>query len=860
MKVPLSWVGEFVDLGGVAPERVAELLTLRTCEVDGVHRIGAGLEPIVIGEVIEAAKHPNADNLRVTKVNVGRGELLPIVCGAPNVAAGQKVAVAVPGARLPGGLEIGERKLRGETSRGMICSERELGLGDEHDGILVLEPEAEVGRPLLSLPSVADAVLEIDNKSINHRPDLWGLYGFAGELAAILERELKPYPVEPYPVDPKVARRAANASRAAGPEEFPLEREPGRRVAVAIEDGHACRRYLAAHFTGVRVAPSPSWMQRRLRMVGARPISNVVDVSNYVMFELGQPTHAFDWEKLDGRRIVVRRAALGETLVTLDGQTRKLLPSDLVIADARRPVGLAGVMGGRDSEVAAGTSAIVLESATFDAATIRRTATRLALRSEASARFEKSIDPESAEWAVARIHKFARQGLLGPGAALASRVTVEGTGASPAKSVTLSSLEVGQRLGVEPAEARTSAHQWWALLRRLGLGVDESPDRQSATVTIPSHRATKDLAEPIDLVEEIARLRGYEKVVPRPLDAPVVPPPSQGERRALVRRVEDRLAALGFRGLETYSFLADSTIDALGLEGPFVTVKNAIAADHSRVRREGLPSLIALAARNLAAEPELRLFEIAKGYRPERPRADPFVGAEPGEPQEIHSVAGVIAGAAAPAGAKPSFQDGAFFRAKGLVAALLEGLGLAPDFVGADALAREGAAESVAAARPYLHPKRLLLVGSAPRLLGTVGELHPEAAARLGLASAQVAGFELDLPALEAAVAAAGPKKLVPIPRFPGVNVDVALAAPERERAADLERLVRDADPGLVRSVELFDVYRGAELGAGVRSLAFHVELRADDRTLSDADASAFLKRVAAAASARGASLRGWQG
>ena len=329
MKIPYSWLSEYVDLDGVDPNDVARRLTLHTCEVEGVHRIGAGLESIVVGEVVACAKHPNADNLSVTRVNVGIGELLPIVCGAPNVAKGQKVAIVLPGTRLPGA-RGGERKIRGEVSRGMICSEKELGLGDDHDGIVVLEPEAAVGAKLVALPSIQDWVLEIDNKSVNHRPDLWGIHGFAREVGAILGKSLTRLRdlVDPR-IDEWWSTHPANSQGS-----FPVE----------VEDPARCPRYLATVFEGISIGPSPAWMARRLRLVGARPISNVVDLTNYVMFELGQPTHAFDRAKLRGGRIVVRTARAGVAHHARWAIAKVGIDRSPHLR-RRGPVGLAGVMG-----------------------------------------------------------------------------------------------------------------------------------------------------------------------------------------------------------------------------------------------------------------------------------------------------------------------------------------------------------------------------------------------------------------------------------------------------------------------------------------------------------------------------------
>ncbi|MFN0208098.1 MAG: phenylalanine--tRNA ligase subunit beta [Planctomycetota bacterium] len=836
MKIPYSWLKEYINLDDVPPERVAELLTLRTCEVDAVHHVGGGLDNILIGEVVEAEKHPNADSLKVTKVNVGRGELLPIVCGAPNVAKGQKVAVAVPGAKLPNGLEITERKLRGEISRGMICSERELGLGDEHDGILVLEPDAVVGAKLTSLPSIEDWIIEIDNKSVNHRPDLWGIYGFVRELGAILKKDYKKYC--------DTSTRFGSGAN-------------GRDAKISIEAPDLCSRYAGLFIINVSVGPSPAWMQRRLRMLGARRISNVVDATNYVMFEIGQPTHAFDLDKIQGGRVLVRNASNGEKLETLDKQERVLQNSDLVIADGERAIGLAGVMGGANTEVDKTTKIILLESANFHAATVRRTAARLGLRSEASTRFEKTLDPMSTQFAVERMIQLLKVS-FGADASFTEAIA-EGPEPSQSLSIPLSVSFVRSRIGSLKNDQAASDAELLNPLERLGITVRRQ-NQDQYICDVPSYRSTKDITEPIDLVEEIARLRGYENVVPEPLVAPVAPPRTQNARRATIRRAEDSLVNLGFRSLESYSFLADSLIQQLGIENQqFVTLKNSLVVDQSRMRREVLPSLLGIISKNLQYEPDLRLFEAGKGYRPDHARVDTNIGAGKQEPQEIHSIAGIIAMGEA-GDSKSKFNDGIFFRAKAVVTSLLGALALPAEFVTLDRL-KDG--KGAPSALPYIHPRRRILVGATVsghhRLLGFVGELHPEVAGRLGLQNVDVAGFELDLEAIEAACAAAGPPRFIPIPKFPGITVDVALAAPENVSVEQLELLVRSADSKLCRSVSVFDIYRGPELGAGMRSVAFHVELRADDRTLNVADETQYLKSLAKNAADLKATLRGWQ-
>jgi phenylalanyl-tRNA synthetase beta chain len=518
--------------------------------------------------------------------------------------------------------------------------------------------------------------------------------------------------------------------------------------------------------------------------------------------------------------------------VTLDEKKRDLLTSDLLIADGNRGVGLAGVMGGANSEVSASTTSVLLESASFDATTIRRTALRLGLRSEASARFEKSLPPYLTSVALGRTLKLVHEG-FGGGAEARGPATLAGDRGPESTAVSVGLDFIATRLAARGDEVEREARIWCEALESLGIRARRSGD--SLTCEVPWYRATKDLTEPIDLVEEIARIRGYERVRPEPLTAAVVPPPSQGERRALVRRVEDRLCALGFRGLETYSFLSDAVIAQLGLDGErFVQLQNSLVAGESRVRREVLPSVLALVAKNAAVEADLRLFEVGKGYRLEAPRQDPYVGAGDAEPSELHLAAGVVARSAS-SGVKPAYDSGAFFAVKGVVAALLEGLDVEPGFAPGGA------------PRPYFHPQRRL-------------EVHPTAAKRLGVESLDVAAFELDLTALEAAVAAAGPRRFTGIPRFPGISVDVSLAAPASTSIDALEALVLAAAPDLCRGLRLFDIYAGPELGEGRRSAAFHLELRSDERTLTDADENGFLAELAKRAKAAGVELRGWKG
>jgi phenylalanyl-tRNA synthetase beta chain len=804
MKISLNWLGRYVDLSGLAPERIALDLTMGTAETEGLQRFGAGIEGVVIGHVVSCAKHPEADKLSLTRIDFGAGEAVQVVCGAPNVRAGQKVAFAPIGTQLPGGLEIKKAKIRGAESLGMICSERELGLSDENAGILVLEDELRVGAPLLAaVPEAGDWVIEIDNKSVTHRPDLWGHYGFARELAAIYGRELRPYPApEPLCGDAPAPR-------------------------VRIQDHAGCSRYVALRISGLRVERSPRWLPYLLAAVGQRSISNLVDLSNFVMLDLGQPNHTFDAAKLSPDGIEVRRAQDGESLVTLDGVERRLVREDLLICDGPTPVAIAGVMGGGATEVSEGTSEILLESACFDPVSVRRSAQRLALRTEASARFEKSLDPTQALDAAYRFAALAQE--LCPGAHVRAAIADVGEWKRPGKTVQLSGEFVRTRLGAPIEDERIVG-----ILDRLGFQVRE--ERAGFAVDVPTWRATKDIAIAEDLVEEVGRMVGYDNIAAVPHAMPLVPP-HRDEERLLRRRAEDVMAALGYSQALNYSFVTDEILAALG-EDParYVEVLNPIAVNASRIRREGVPSLLSNLVDNLRHASRVALFEVGKGYLLEE------LGAR-SEPRERHWIAALLANARGAEPAQRQLVPGAFYALKGA----LEELGLRLDAPQLEMAPLAGPAPA------WAHPARCARVRRGSQDLGVLAEAHPRVLRALG-ADAEVALFELDLRALLGACERA--RTYVPLPRFPATRLDVAVAAPRALRSDALEAAIRSAAPEQVGTIEVFDVYEGASVGAGRRSLAYHVELLSPERTLGEKDVARFLERLAEVLSARGAELR----
>ncbi len=798
MKISLNWLGDFVDLSDHTPQQVADLLSMHTAEVEGVEEYGAELRPLVVGEVVECAPHPAADKLSLTQVDFGAEQTVPVVCGASNVRQGQKIAFAPVGCVLPGGLKIKKAKLRGEASHGMICSGRELELSDDQAGILELACDAEVGRSLAEELGLLDPVLELDNKSLTHRPDLWGHYGFARELAAILGRRLQPLPLlSDYP--------------AAGADPVPIR----------IEDGTGCSFY-----AGLRIdldAPpqaSPERIQQRLLATGLRPINDIVDLSNYVMLELGQPTHAFAWPQLAGSCIVVRGAASGEKLTTLDGVERVLDPHDMVIADQQRPVALAGVIGGADSEVGDDTTQLLLESAAFNATSVRRSAHRHGLRSDASARFEKSLDPALADLALRRYcHLLAE---IRPQARIVAAPASAGCDEVDLRHIDLDPERCAELLGVGIAR-----DQIGAILQSLGFASEDAGAHLH--VRVPSWRASKDVRTAIDLVEEVGRIYGYHKIAEQPLQAPVQAPradPGRMLERRLVARLHGAHAAYESQG---YTFLQHSWAERLGLQGDdFVCVDNPVQDGVDLIRHDPVPTLLEQAVGNLREETSGCLFEIGKGYRP----------VEQGLPPQRRWLAAVMW---RPEGGVEQGPGSLFAAARTVAEDLLRCAGL-----------RRSDPCPGAVDAPWAHPARALTWQDP---LALVALLHPRLREELGARRSAIAVVRIDLDELHRLAAAAQPA-FRPPSRFPAIKVDVALALPATVPYAEVENALRQAGGRVLEELHMFDLFEGGTLAPGQRSLAFHALLRASDRTLKDKDEQKFLTKVAQAAERLGGGLR----
>jgi phenylalanyl-tRNA synthetase beta chain len=812
MRVPLEWLHDYVrpDLD---VRELATRLALTGTEVDRLHRHGvAALDAFVVGRVLEAGPHPDADRLTVCRVAVAEGEETEIVCGAPNVAAGQTVAVARPGAIMPDGTTLAKAKLRGVVSDGMILAEDELGIGTDHAGIMVLDDlidgggDLAPGRPLVEVLPLATDVLELEITP--NRPDCLGIYGVAREVHAATGAPLAPPPWSEDPGSTGVA-------------------PPG--IEVEVRDPDLCPRFTARVFENVTIGPSPLWLKARLMAAGQRPINNVVDITNYVMLLTGHPLHAFDLERVAGGRLVVRRARDGETITTLDDAQRTLDSDMVVIEDAEGPTSIAGVMGGARSEVHEATTRVLMEVAAWDGPNINRTSTRLGLRSEASARFEKGLPPEGAMEAQA----VAAALMVSIAGATLAEGTVDIGGPGPAPAVIrLRDARIEGLLGMAVERERSRE-----ILAALGFGLADASD--GLDVTVPAFRR-RDVTREADLIEEVARIHGVDKLpatIPRNRTG-VAGHLSVPQRHR--RRAEDVLVGAGLSEIVGWSFTAPALLDRLRLpaDDPMrrvVTLQNPMSEAQSILRPTLLGSLLDAAAHNRdRGRPDLALFETGTVYR----------AAQDGPLADEHQALGVLLhGAVEPvswdAGDPPR---AGFFAAKGLLEAVFEAL-------------RVDLRVEPATDRAYLHPGRAATVHAGDQQLGFIGELHPLVAAAWDFEE-PVAVWVVDLDRLlPLALHAAAYRDLT---SFPSLRQDLALTVAEDVPAARVLEVVRGAGGDTLGDVRVFDLYRGEQLGEGRKSLALHLEFHAPERTLTDEDVAPVRERVVGALREQlGGELRG---
>ena len=784
MNLSRKWLADFTKINAT-PKEFEAAMTLSGSKVELTHDPSAEIKNVVVGLVAAIERHPDSDHLWVCSIDVGAAEPVQIVTGAQNVKQGDIIPVALHKSLLPGGKKIEKGKLRGVKSEGMLCSLSELNL-DLHDfpdavedGILILTETdgLKPGDDIKAVIGADDSIVEFE--ITNNRADCFSVIGLAREAAVTFGTELSIH-------EPVVKGGGGDINS---------------QLKIEINDAELCPRYTAKMVKNIKIEPSPKWMRQRLRAAGVRPINNIVDITNYVMLEYGQPMHAFDYACIDGGKIVVRRAKDGEIMKTLDGTPRELTTDMLVIADAIKPVGVAGVMGGENSEITENTHFAVFESATFEGVSIRKTATALGMRTDASSRFEKGLDTENTLPAVLRACELVEQ--LGAGEVLDGVIDVYAKPYIPTV-LDLQPQRINALLGTD-----ISAEFMVKTLRNLGFRVE------SETVTVPSWRG--DVAHYTDLAEEVARFYGYNVIEPTMFKGDVTSlTGGLTEKQALERKISELARGLGYSEIYTYSFIGTSDYDKIGMpqdakERNSVRILNPLGEDKAIMRTTPLPSMLETLARNRGYRNEnVRLFELAKVYPP--------VEGEELPEESVVLTLGV-------------YGNADFYLVKGELETILRALRVKNISFIADATIKT------------FHPGRSALIYSGDTFIGIIGQIHPQIAKEYGLPETYASELELNAIIQTRETE----QKYKALPRFPSIERDLAVVCDNEVTAAALTECIAKSGGGLLAEVTLFDVYTGAPIPEGKKSLAFSLKLRADDRTLTDEEADTVMKTVLAA-------------
>lgn len=771
MKLPMSWLSDYMDMTGITPKEYSDRMTMSGSKVEGVENLGAELDKVVAGKVLTCEDHPDSDHLHVCTVDAGTGETLQIVCGAPNVKAGIIVPVALHGSTLPGGVKIKKGKLRGVVSNGMLCAHDELGiseglLGYEPEyGILILPDDTPIGTDIKDIFGLNDNVVEFEITS--NRPDCFSVIGLARESALTFDRKF---------TIPEV-KFSENSEKIQD------------SISVEVLDKDKCKRYCARMVKNVKIGPSPKWMRERLNACGVRSINNIVDITNYVLLEYGQPMHAFDLRDIRDNKIIVRRAEDGEVIKTLDEQDRTLTSDDLVIADGERAVAIAGVMGGFNSEVKDDTATVVFESATFDGASVRLTAQRAGLRTESSSRYEKGLDYNNTVPAVERACQLVEE--LGCGEVCGGMIDVMGN-VTEKEPLPFRPEKINKFLGTDiPTED----------MIKYFNGLEIAVDTDKMTVTPPTFRP--DLEGEADIAEEVARFYGYDKIPTTLLSGEATLGGKNADQR-LNDKINQILCAEGMNEIYTMTFVSPSYFEKINLpaDSPFrnvVKITNPLGEDTSVMRTSTIPSMMEILSRNYNyRNPDARLFELGKIFLPKE-----------GEklPDEPVIITLGMYGA-----------DEDFFTLKGTVEILL------------DELHVKNAEFTAVTDEPTYHPGRTAKVTANGISLGIIGEIHPSVSRKYDI-DVPCYMAELSFDAVKAAIN--DDIKYKPLPKFPAVTRDIAMLVDKNVAVAQIEEIIRNTSGKLLEEVKLFDVYEGEQIPENKKSVAYSAVFRAPDRSLT---------------------------
>lgn len=795
MKISLNWIKDYVDLNDQKPEELGLKFTMASAEIEGVEDLGKSFDKVVTAKILEIAPHPDADKLQVTKVNNGK-EVLQVVCGAKNIQVGQVVPLAQVGAVLPGDFKIKVSNKRGVESFGMLCAASELGVSGDSEGILILDENTELGKPFGDLVGKNDFLIEIDNKSLTHRPDLWGHYGIAREMAAILGKDFKKHSFELPKID-----------------------ENKVKINVTIEDKELCQRYSAMAFDNIKIIDSPDWLRERLVNIGAKPINNVVDATNYIMFELGQPVHSFDGSKIKDHTIVIRRAKEGEKLITLDEVERNLTTEMLVIADKNNPIALAGVMGNQNSEVDDNTTSVILEAANFHPANVRRTALALGLRTEASARFEKSLDPEMTVQAISRFYDILKETC--PDIKVVSELVDIDYSKKEPIFVNVSREFINRRLGVEISKDFIET-----TLKRLGFGIEEI-DNESYKLQVPTYRATKDIGIAEDIVEEIGRVYGYDNITPiaPKLD---VKPLQEDPKHILRRKLRETLSTgLGFKEVYNYSFNGSQQLEKLELSlENHIKLRNPLSADQEYMRTSLIPNMLDVVSKNIRNISKFNVYELGKVYlrNPENVEKE-FLCAFCVE-------------------RKP--ENPLFFEAKSHLENIMDKIGINDYEV---RLPQDGEITE-----SFYHPSRTGVIAQRRLTFGFISEIHPSITQDFGI-NANISFIYIDMDSL--LQANRKKDKFKELPKYPHVPFDVSTIVDKRTAVSDVVKTIEKVNKNLIRDINLFDIYEGKNLPENKKSFAFTINFYSKERTLEPQEIKDLQNGIMKALNDKGYEVRG---
>ncbi len=786
MNISLNWLKEFVNLSNINPEDIKNKLTDHTVEVEQISQTKDQFKNIIVAKVLEVKKHPQADKLQITLIDSGEENNLQVVCGAPNVSAGQLVALAKIGAILPNGLEIKSTQIRGIESNGMLCAEDELGLGLDHSGIMVLNSPAKIGQSLGDYLKLDETILEIDNKSISNRPDLWNHYGIARELSVIFDKKLKEYETKKIKIK-KTKDKTEN-------------------VAVEIKAKNLCKKYIALKIDNIKIEESPSWLKNKLKVVGLNPINNIVDITNYVMFEIGQPLHAFDAENI--KKIIVRKANKNETLITLDDKEQKLIEDDLVIASDSKAIALAGIMGGKNSEINNTTNSIILESANFDAVSIRKTGSRLNIRTDAAIRFEKGLDPNLCLIALEKASELIKQ--VCPQAIWQNDIIIEKTLKDEERIIALNLNWAERFIGQKIDNKKIKK-----ILENLGLIIKNTSivnDEEIWEMIIPSWRK-KDLQIKEDIIEEITRIYGYNNIIPT-IPADKIIPPEKDPEAELSKKIK-KILAFNYKMTETYnySYVNEEQLTKLNLDSKnYIRLLNPLSNQHTMLRQTLITNLLANVKNNQSKYDTISLFEIenvflniAGGPNKDNKHTETL-------PYQEKKIGLILS-----ENSKQVFNTlkNIIFNA-GLEIANDQEIDFYPT-------------ESIIS---WANNKEKCLIILNGKEIGYLASLNNEVLNKNGIKK-QVAYAEISLKLLLFAISNGPIKQYQAIPKFPAVNRDLAFVIDQKILYNDISQEIKKFHP-LIKKVELFDVYSGENLENNKKSLAFHVVYQSDDQTLNN--------------------------